>query len=165
MENKKLGTILIIISIIIGSIFIYYINSLSTESEQLGCFQGEDCLRIERGLSVSHFAIGIVSFILALGFYLLLFNKTDEKIMKRLETEKNQKIKDEKLNYILMALDPIEQKIIKIIKEQEGITQNSLRLKSDLSKAKLSYVLQELERRNLIKRTKKGKTLSIYLKI
>ena len=165
MENKKLGILLIIISLIIGGTFIYYINSLATESEQLGCFQGEDCLRIERGLSVSHFATGVVAFILALGFYLLLFNKTDERIMKRLETEKNSRIKDEKFNYILMALDPSEQKVMKLIKLQDGITQNSLRIKSDLSKAKLSYVLQELEKRNLIRRAKSGKTLSINLKI
>ncbi|MAH03202.1 transcriptional regulator, partial [Candidatus Pacearchaeota archaeon] len=47
----------------------------------------------------------------------------------------------------------------------DGITQNILRLRTDMSKAKLSYVLQELEKRNLIKRVKKGKTLEVFLKI
>ena len=51
------------------------------------------------------------------------------------------------------------------VREQEGITQNTLRLRLNMSKAKLSYVLQELEKRNLIKRIKKGKTLAIYLRI
>ena len=54
---------------------------------------------------------------------------------------------------------------MKAIKEQDGITQNTLRLRVDMSKAKLSYVLQELEKRNLIKRIQKGKTLAIYLKV
>jgi len=34
-----------------------------------------------------------------------------------------------------------------------------------MSKAKLSYVLQELEKRGIVKRIEKGKTLAIYLKV
>ena len=64
-----------------------------------------------------------------------------------------------------MALDPHEKKVMKSIKEHEGITQSTLRLRTDMSKAKLSYVLQELEKRNLIKRIKKGKTLQVFLRI
>ncbi len=165
MENKKLGLLLIVISILIGGIFIYYTSILSEQSREIGCFEKPDCIPLERGLSISHFAIGIFSFMFALGFYLLFFNKTDEKIMKRLEDEKNQRINDEKFNIILMALDSYEKKVLKAIKEQDGITQNTLRLRTDMSKAKLSYVLQELEKRNLIKRNKKGKTLEVWLKI
>ena len=66
---------------------------------------------------------------------------------------------------LLKALDSYEQKVIRAIKEQDGITQNTLRLRVDMSKAKLSYVLQELEKRKIIKRIKKKKTLAIYLKI
>ena len=54
---------------------------------------------------------------------------------------------------------------LKKTKEQEGITQNTLRFKVDMSKAKLSYVLQDLEKRGLIKRVKKGKTFEVYTKL
>ena len=161
MENKKLGVILIIISILIGGIFIYYTNVLSKQSEELGCFNNPNCLPIEKGLSISHIAIGIFSFIFALGFYLLLFNKTDQKIMEKLEYEKE----NEKFEFALKMLNPFEAKVLKKIKEQDGITQNVLRLRTDMSKAKLSYVLQDLEKRGLIKRVQKGKTLQIFLKI
>ena len=70
-----------------------------------------------------------------------------------------------KFDIIMKALDQFEQRVVKAVREQEGITQSTLRLRLDMSKAKLSYVLQELEKRGLIKRVKKGKTLSIYLKI
>ena len=70
-----------------------------------------------------------------------------------------------KFEIIMKALDPFEQKVVKAISEQDGITQNTLRLRLDMSKAKLSYVLQELEKRGIIKRIEKGKTLAIYLKI
>src|SRR3989344_2173981 len=165
MENKKLGVLLIIISLLVGSILIYYNTKLSEQSKELGCFSNEKCFVLEKGLSITHIAIGIFSFLFALGFYLLFFNKTEKAILSKLEDEKEKKIKEQKFEIILKALDSFEQKVMKAIKEQDGITQNTLRLRVDMSKAKLSYVLQELEKRNLIKRIQKGKTLAIYLKI
>jgi len=100
-----------------------------------------------------------------LGFYLLFFNKTDERIMRRLEEDKERQIGSERFDTILKALDPHEKKVLKAVKEQDGITQNTLRLRTDMSKAKLSYVLQELEKRSLIKRIQKGKTLEVWLRV
>lgn len=165
MENKKLGVLLIIIAIIVGGMFVYYNSNLIEEGREIGCYSNDDCIGIEKSLNFSHFAIGVFSFILALGFYLLFFNKTDEKIMKRLENEKNVKIEDMKFDILMKALDEFEKKVIRIIKEQDGITQSTLRIKADMSKAKLSYVLQELEKRGIVKRVQKGKSLAIYLKI
>ncbi len=165
MENKKLGIILIIISILVGGIFVMYSINLSENSKEEGCFPNENCLVIERSLTINNFAIGVLSFILALGFYLIFFNKTEKAILDKLESEKNQKIEDMKFDILLKALDPFEQKVIRAVREQPGITQNTLRIKTDMSKAKLSYVLQELERRGIVKRAEKGKTLEIYLKI
>ena len=165
MENKKLGIFLIVLSLIVGGTFIYFTSRLSEQSRELGCFDNPDCFAIERGLSISHIAVGIFSFMLALGFYLLFFNKTEKAIMERLEKEKEGKIDDAKFEILLKALDPYEQKVIKAIKEQDGITQNTLRIRLDMSKAKLSYVLQELEKRGIIKRIEKGKTLSLHLRV
>ena len=64
----------------------------------------------------------------------------------------------------MKGLDSFEKKAMKAVKEQDGITQNTLRIRTDMSKAKLSYVLQDLEERGLIKRVKKGKTLAVFLK-
>ena len=165
MENKKLGIILVIVALLVGGLFIYFTTRLSEQSQELGCFDNKDCFAIEKGLSISHAAIGIFSFMLALGFYMLFFNKTVKAIMERLEKEKDERIEDAKFEMLFKALDPYEQKAIKAIKEQDGITQNTLRLRVDMSKAKLSYVLQELEKRGLIKRVKRGKTLSLHLKV
>ena len=165
MENKKIGILLVIISIIVGGLFIYYNSELVQKSREIGCMTSDNCIQIERTLSFSHFAIGVFSFVLALGFYLIFFNKTDKVILEKLENEKNQKIEDIKFSILMKALDPYEQRVVKEVREQEGITQNTLRLRTDMSKAKLSYVLQELERRGIVKRIEKGKTLAIYLKI
>lgn len=161
MENKKLGILLIVIGLLVGGMFLYYNNTLLGQSEEQGCYEESSCMTIERGLTVSHIGIGIFAFIISLGFFQLFFNKTEENIMKRLEEEKEK----EKFDFALKFLDSFEAKILRIVKGQDGITQNTLRLKTDMSKAKLSYVLQDLEKRGLIKRVEKGRTLSIFLKI
>ena len=165
MENKKLGGVLIILSLIIGIIFIKYAGLLEKQSQELGCFPKEECIRIENTLSFSHVAIGTLSFLLALGFYLIFFNKTEKVILERLEEEKKIRSNEEKLEILMNALDEYEKKAVKLISEQPGITQSTLRIKADMSKAKLSYVLQGLEKKGIVKRIEKGKTLEIYLKI
>ncbi len=139
--------------------------SLSTELGKLGCNVNKGCSETANRFSMTNVAFGFFGFMFALGVYILLFNKSEERILRRLEEEKNQKIGDEKFDYILMALDSYGKKVLKAVKAQDGITQSTLRLRTDMSKAKLSYVLQELEKRNLIKRVKKGKTLEVFLKI
>ncbi len=165
MENKKLGILLIIISIFILILFTSYVSQISKQSIEAGCFPNQDCKTIEKMLSLSHISMGVFSFLLALGFYLLFFNKTEKAILERLEKEKELKVEDMKFKILMKALDPFEQKVIESIKEQEGITQNTLKLRANMSKSKLSFVLKELERRGLIKRIEKGKTFSIYLRI
>lgn len=165
MENKRLGILLIILSIAFLGFTYYFNNAFYQQASELGCNVGQECINVEKTVSVTHIAFGFFGFMFSLGFYILLFNKSEERILRRLEEEKNQKIGDEKFDIILMALDPYEKKVLKSVKEQEGITQSTLRLRTDMSKAKLSYVLQELEKRNLIKRNKKGKTLEIFLRI
>ena len=49
------------------------------------------------------------------------------------------------------------------VKEQDGITQTTLRFRTDLSKAKISQILTDFEKKNLIKREEKGKTYAVYL--
>ena len=165
MENKKLGLLLIIIGLIVGGMFLYYSLLLTKEAKSIGCFPNQDCMKIEYSLNFSHIAVGVFSFILALGFYLLFFNKTEKAILNKLEENKNKDIEDGKFNILLKALDDYEKKVVNAVREQPGITQNTLRIRTDMSKAKLSYVLQELERRGIVKRIEKGKTLEIYLKV
>lgn len=166
MENKKLGGLFILISVIFLAIIIHFNSLLLKDSLELGCSLSTiECVKIEKSISFSNIAFGFFGFMFGLGFYILFFNKTEKAILKRLEYEKDNKIKDQKFEIILKALDSHEQKVLKEVKDNDGITQNVLRLRTNMSKAKLSYVLQELEKRNLIKRIKKGKTLEIKIKI
>jgi len=106
-----------------------------------------------------------MGFIFALGFYLLVFARGEQAILQRLEEEKNKKLTEEKFSLIARGLDDFEKKVIAAVREQDGITQNTLRLRTAFSKAKLSYVLQDLEKKGLITRVPAGKTLAVHLKI
>jgi len=165
MENKKLGFLLILIGLVVGGMFVLFSMNFSSQSRGSGCFSSPTCHSLGRLLSISSIAIGVFSSILALGFYLLFFNKTDRIIIERLEKSMRKNIEDEKFEFAFKMLNPFEAKVLKKIREQNGITQSTLRLRTDMSKAKLSYVLQDLEKRNLIKRTRKGKTLEIWLRV
>lgn len=165
MENKKLGVLLLVISLIFGFFLIYYNLNMGEKSVELGCNVPEGCENVQQLLTITNMGFGFFGFMLALGFYLLFFNKTEERIMKRLEEQKINQIEEERFFIILKALDEYEKRVMQLVREQDGITQNTLRLRANLSKAKLSYVLQELEKRGLVKRIPKGKTLEIHLSV
>jgi|SRR3989344_3782580 len=164
MNNKKVGLFIAVISLVLLVIFIYLIQSLNQEIQALGCFQKAGCRTIETSLSVTHFAFGAFGFLFALAFYLLMFNKGEEAIVERLEKDTERKLGEEKYSILSKGLDQFEKRVLNVVREEEGITQNMLRLRLDMSKAKLSQVLQELEKKEIIKREPKDKTLAVFLK-
>ncbi|MBI5065154.1 MarR family transcriptional regulator [Candidatus Woesearchaeota archaeon] len=164
MDNKKLGATIIILTLVIGGILFYVMSQLKTQQTELGCMPSQNCIQIDQSLSITHVAVGALSFALALGVYLLLFHSSEDAIMKRLEEDKNKKLGEEKFSILLKGLDEFEKKTVNAVRDQPGITQNTLRLRTDLSKAKLSQVLQVLEKKGLIARTPKSKTYEVYLK-
>ncbi|HLC70734.1 MAG TPA: hypothetical protein VJI32_01940 [Candidatus Nanoarchaeia archaeon] len=164
MDNKKVGVVLVVLAVILLLIFLFIIRSLNQEIEALGCYPNADCQKIETSLSITHFAFGAFGFLFALGFYLLFFSKGEDAIVRRLEQDTQRKLGEEKLSILLKGLDEFEKKAFLAVKEQDGITQNTLRLRVDMSKAKLSQVLSGLEKKNLIRREPQGKSLAIYVK-
>lgn len=165
MENRRLGIVLVIIGLVVLVAFFSVNNSLTSQAQELGCYTKPNCLPLEKNFSFVHVGIGVFSFLLALGIYLLFFNRTEKAILEKLENEKRRTIEEGKFDSFLKGLDSFEQKVVTLVKDQPGITQNLLQIKAEMSKAKLSYVLQDLEKRGIVKRVAKGKTLAVYLKV
>src|SRR3990167_1255619 len=163
MENKKLGFIILSFSLVATILAFGFMSTLGRQTAALQCYPTSECNRVESLLGLSHIAVGLISFIGALGIYLLFFSTSEEAILKRLEEEKNMKIEQDKFELILKAMDDNEKKVLKAIKEQDGITQSTLKYRTDLSKAKVSQILMDFERKHLVKREAKGKTYSVYL--
>ena len=164
MNNKKVGAVIAVVTLVLLLIFMLIIRSLNQEIQALGCFQKPGCQTIETSLGVIHFAFGAFGFVFALAFYLLVFSKGDEAIVERLEKDSERKLGEEKYSILSKGLNDFEKKVLNVVREEEGVTQNMLRLRVDMSKAKVSQVLQELEKKGLIRREPKDKTLQIFLK-
>ena len=163
MENKKLGFVILSISLVASIVAFGFMNVLGRQTTSLQCYPTNECQRVESLMSLSHIAVGLISFIGALGIYLLFFSTSEEAILKRLEEEKNMKLEENKFDIVLKALDDNEKKVLKAIREQEGVTQSTLKFRTDLSKAKVSQILTDFEKKHLIKREEKGKTYAVYL--
>ena len=181
METKKLGFLILGMSIALGFVMLNFMGSLNAQGQQLHCNPTQECQQINSVLGVSHIAIGLLSFIFALGFYLLFFNKDEKAILEKYGINNknpidnannnemnhqnfNENIKtDDKFSLILRPLDENERKVLIAIKGQKGITQSTLRYRADLSKAKVSQILSDFERKDLIERKAKGKTYSVFL--
>lgn len=165
MENKKLGIILIIIAIVFGMFILKTNIILEAQSSELHCISEGECTTIATNTGYTNMGFGFFGFMIGLGFFILFFNKTESKILDKLNEKKETFKDEERFNLILKALDTHERKVMEKIKEQDGITQSTLMIRSGLSKTKLSYVLQELEKRELIARVPHKRTKQVFIKI
>jgi len=169
METKKLGFLIMGMTALFGFVMFSYMGQLNMQGQQLNCNPTQECRQVNSMLGLSHAAVGFLSFIFALGFYLLFFNKSDrETLIENGRLEKNRsseenKSADDKFSLLLRPLDENERKVLMSIKEQKGITQSTLRYRADLSKAKISQILMDFEKKNLIERKAKGKTYEVFL--
>ncbi len=177
MDNRTLGKVLVGISLIILIVLIIYniqVNSLVNElMKQSGgiCITEEGKCIHEQNVWPSYIGMALFVFVLALGIYLLFFDKsqkmvekTHENIVQRLEETKKEQLEEERFGILLKGLNEDEKRIIKIVREQDGITQATLRIRTDFSKSKLSSLLKDLEKKKLVKRVVKGKTNQVFLK-
>ncbi|MFH1307005.1 MAG: hypothetical protein ABIH83_05130 [Candidatus Micrarchaeota archaeon] len=105
------------------------------------------------------------------GAYLAFLHKDTQKIhaQNKALISKISKISREtegekRFEILLKGLDKSEQKILREVNAQDGIGQNTLCIRTGLSKTKLSLLLTDLEKRNLVKKVPDGKINRIYLK-
>ncbi len=165
MDNKKLGLIIIGISIIL----ILFVLLLESQLRQL---QINSCIDLCTELcreQDSHYiiygSIAIIFSTLSLGIYLLFFEKSYQTLVSKLKEDSSIKSEIEKFNLILLGLNKDEKKILVAVKDQDGITQHTLGLRTDMHKSKLSVIVSMLEQKGLVKKEKLGKTNQIFLKI
>ena len=174
MNQKQIGIILIVIGILVASSVFYmkynedvYINKIIVEQGGSCYLPDGTCLHEER--SIFPYVIGwiISAAIIMLGIYLVLFDKT-----QKLMVEQNEKIstalkdatKKDEFTAFISAFPEDEQKLLKAIKEQDGITQATLRYRTGISKTSVSLILKSLEARGFISRKISGKTNQVFLR-
>ena len=169
MDNKKLGIILVIACLLLGALVFAFDKQLNEQQEaSCQCAEMQNsgfCPMDNRTPWQTYAGIVLVSAVAALGIYLIFFEKSQKAIISTLEKQKQIQSEEEKLDILLKGLNADEQTVIKAVKEQDGITQQTLRLRADMHKSKLSIVLDGMEKKGLIKRVDKGKTKQVFLRI
>lgn len=164
MDTKKFGLIIIGISILFGLLLWSFENQISKLTDSPCC--GSDVCEAHKGhSSLTHFGIALIVLTLSLGVYILFFEKSHKILVKKLEQESNLKSKEEKFNFIKIGLNEDEKKVLSAIKEQDGITQHTLGIRTNIHKSKLSIIVGILEQKGLIKKEKKGKTNQLFFRV
>src|SRR3989338_5679519 len=117
MENKKLGIVIVSITIAASILAFGFMGILGKQTTALQCYPTNECQRVESLMGLSHIAVGLISFIGALGIYLLFFSTSEEAILRRLEQEKTMKVEQDTFELVLKGMDDNEKKVLKAIKE------------------------------------------------
>jgi TM2 domain-containing membrane protein YozV len=167
MRNRVVGILVIIIAALIGFI-IFSFNQAMTSIVNTSCSHGPTCPMWGTISFQTNVSIGIMLFIVVIGFYLIFFSK-EEKIVTKIKTFRSQiepkKITKENYKKIMGELDREEKLILERIIESEGaILQSELVDKTNLNKVKITRILDRLEGKNLIERKRRGMTNVIVLK-
>jgi DNA-binding MarR family transcriptional regulator len=173
MNQKIIGIILIVAGILLAA-FVYMANETEEHyintyiSEHGSCFlEDGTCLHGSRDYSLYIGGWILASSLILLGIYLLLFDRTQQLLVQQNQSIagalKDAKHRDE-FNAFLTGFTDDEQKVLKAIRDQDGIKQSTLRYKAGISKAGLSLMLKDFEKKGIITRKEDGKTNQVFLR-
>lgn len=93
-------------------------------------------------------------------------NVTEDESIEWLSTKKtNEKVKEvaQLPEMVKKLLKEDEKRVMEIIFENEGITQDSLHFRTGFSQSKVTMIIKKLEEKDLIVRERFGRTYKLYL--
>ena len=176
MDNKKIGIIIICTGLLFGFIMFALNLQIKTLTDFLmqqsggNCFVNGECVHEQNTFPLIFGAV-VVALTISFGLYLIYFSKKTQDFesaqknkLETIKSSKSEELKEERFKILSEGLDEYERKILLAVKEQDGISQSTLKYRVDLSKSKLSMVLAQLEKKGLILKVKKGKINNIFLK-
>ena len=108
-----------------------------------------------RGIGTANFIPLIIALIIGVIVSFYLF--------KQNEKDKDRERKDNELDIIKRVLSEDEKKVLNEVKKAKEITQDSLRFRLNWSKAKISTILTNLDKKGIVQRERTGKTYKVYL--
>lgn len=164
MDNNKIGAVLVFICILLAFVTFSF-NSMLKEQTEAECECVKNACPHEQNTPWQIYtSIIILSFLGALGLYLFFFDKSHKEVAQALQNQKQVNLKEEKFSILLQGLSEEEKMVVKAVNEQDGISQQTLRLRTGLHKSKLTIILEGLEKKDLITRETRGKSKHVYIK-
>lgn len=156
MDIRRVGIILVIISVGIGG----GVVALSFFSGYDSCLTHSDPFTL-----LSHGLLEFLISILSLGGYLLYLGEGKDELLNKVQEDSRMRNEDFLWSVLMKGLTEDERRVLSSVKEQDGISQHTLGLRVDMHKSKLSIVLTELAKKNLIIKLRKGKINHVHLKV
>jgi hypothetical protein len=177
MNQKNIGIMLILAGIILSTLFLALKSSSDAHIAMYvmdtgSCFLDDGtCLHAEN--DALYFIIGwIVSTgIIITGAFMILshehargIEKSNMMVLENIRKVREEESDKNSFESFLKGFDDNERRVLRIIREQQGIKQNTLRLKAETSKTALSMMLASFEKKGIIEKRPEGKTNRIFLK-
>jgi DNA-binding MarR family transcriptional regulator len=178
MNQRAIGIIILVIGVIlIGLVWEMKIQEdqyINTMIKSMGgsCYLSDGtCLHQIRNFVPYYIGGALAAATLALAFYLIFFDRTQRVLAQQhvevahaLKDARTRERKNAKFDAFLAGFSEEEQKVLQVVKDEDGITQSTLRFRTGTSKASLSLLLKSLEERGFVSRKSSGKTNKVYLK-
>ncbi|MDD9954265.1 MAG: helix-turn-helix domain-containing protein [Candidatus Woesearchaeota archaeon] len=170
MRGRVVGAILILAVVFIALFGFQYNAHLKLKQEtaiaKAECYDATTCPQGEGNVAVPDItATGLIILGILVGIYLIKSDHTHRSILEELQGRRTDIRKDEVRKIVYSVLTQDEQKIVHAVRKQPGISQATLKLRVDMSKAKLSQLIKELEARNILAKEIAGKTHKVYVKL
>lgn len=160
MNNKTVGTVIIGIAALMG-FMIFLFNKALTDIVGDSCSDGIECPMWGAIDFQTNLSLGLMVFVIAIGFYLIFFTKEKKHIETTLVTKPTKEDYREKMT----DLDEDERHILeKVIDSNGAAFQSALVDEEKFTKVKVTRILDKLEGRGLIERKRRGMTNIVILK-
>jgi len=172
MRNRYVGMIVVGIALLIGFL-VWLFNKALSDIVDADCSHGPTCPMWGSINFQTNVGLGLMIFIVLVGLYLIFFAKDEPSIVKEVHRETTivkEQVKPKKLDKghfkdILDKLDGDDKKVLGFVIDSEGsVFQSELVSKTNLSKVKVTRILDRLEGKGLIERKRRGMTNVVILK-
>jgi uncharacterized membrane protein len=169
MNNRIVGSMIVIIALLIGFI-IFSFNTALTDIVNASCSHGAECTMWGSINFQTNVSAGIMVFVFLIGVYLIFFgdDKKGKKASGKEEAEVEKivprKVTKEEYEDILKELGPDERIVVeKIIEEGGTMFQGNIVEKTSFPKAKVTRILDRLEGKKIVERKRRGMSNVIIL--
>jgi len=161
MENKHIGWLLLIVSILVIIFTFFYSNALD-DAVRTSCFlqhgDVQSCEMFDSVTKQTYFALAIAGVLVIVSLFLLFSKPKERLIIKKIKEKRIQK------NIDLSGFRREEKEVYNLVKENGAIFQADLIEKTGFSKARMTRIIDKLEGHGLVERKRRGMTNVVVLK-
>ena len=158
MENKHIGWLLLIVSILVIIFTFFYSNALD-DAVRTSCFlqhgDVQSCEMFDSVTKQTYFALAIAGVLVIVSLFLLFSKPKERLIIKEKRIQKN---------IDLSGFRREEKEVYNLVKENGAIFQADLIEKTGFSKARMTRIIDKLEGHGLVERKRRGMTNVVVLK-